>query len=477
MKLAVVSARLALGVAAIVVLLVGALPATANTSGTGVVISQVYGGGGNSGSTYTNDFIELYNPTAVGGAADRLERPVRARRPGRTGRRPTSPGSIPAGGYYLVQEAQGAGGTTPLPTPNATGTIAMAAGAGKVVLLSTNTLTTAGTACPSSRVDLVGYGTGTNCFEGVAPAPTISASTSDLRAGNGATDTDSNGNDFAAGAPEPAELGHRSEPLDRRRLAERGRLRHDVVHVHGQPLRAGRRGRRHVRHRDGRRHCGLADRLHGEVADGADDPGEQLELHLHGPRQRRHDDGAAESFFVNVTNVTGATVADAQGKGTILDDDVDVCAQPYTPIYAIQGSGADARPITGTRRDEGVVVGDYEGPSPRCAASTSRTRPATATPPTSDGIFVFNNNNDSVSARRRRSRHRHGGGIPGSDADQPRRRRTSPTAAPALGHADRRDAARSRTRRSPSGTRGCSSACRRRSTSPSTSSSGASARS
>ena len=26
-----------------------------------VVVSQVYGGGGNSGATYTNDFVELYN--------------------------------------------------------------------------------------------------------------------------------------------------------------------------------------------------------------------------------------------------------------------------------------------------------------------------------------------------------------------------------------------------------------------------------
>ena len=26
-----------------------------------IVISQVYGGGGNSGATYTNDFIELFN--------------------------------------------------------------------------------------------------------------------------------------------------------------------------------------------------------------------------------------------------------------------------------------------------------------------------------------------------------------------------------------------------------------------------------
>ncbi len=28
---------------------------------TGLVISQVYGGGGNSGASYTHDFVELYN--------------------------------------------------------------------------------------------------------------------------------------------------------------------------------------------------------------------------------------------------------------------------------------------------------------------------------------------------------------------------------------------------------------------------------
>ena len=28
-----------------------------------VVISQVYGGGGNTGATFTNDFVELFNPT------------------------------------------------------------------------------------------------------------------------------------------------------------------------------------------------------------------------------------------------------------------------------------------------------------------------------------------------------------------------------------------------------------------------------
>ena len=53
---------------AAIVLLVGALaaasPIGASPSG-GVVISQVYGGGGNAGATYTNDFIELYNQTGT----------------------------------------------------------------------------------------------------------------------------------------------------------------------------------------------------------------------------------------------------------------------------------------------------------------------------------------------------------------------------------------------------------------------------
>ena len=31
-----------------------------------MVISEVYGGGGNSGAVYKNDYVELYNPTGVG---------------------------------------------------------------------------------------------------------------------------------------------------------------------------------------------------------------------------------------------------------------------------------------------------------------------------------------------------------------------------------------------------------------------------
>src|SRR5207237_7655324 len=38
-----------------------ALPAAAGATSPGIVISQVYGGGGNSGATYKNDFIDLFN--------------------------------------------------------------------------------------------------------------------------------------------------------------------------------------------------------------------------------------------------------------------------------------------------------------------------------------------------------------------------------------------------------------------------------
>ena len=38
-----------------------ALGPTASAASTDVVISEVYGGGGNSGATLTNDFVELYN--------------------------------------------------------------------------------------------------------------------------------------------------------------------------------------------------------------------------------------------------------------------------------------------------------------------------------------------------------------------------------------------------------------------------------
>ena len=48
-------------------------------------------------------------------------------------------GTLPPGSYYLVQEAAGGkGGTTPLPTPDATGSVAMSATNGKVALVTSS---------------------------------------------------------------------------------------------------------------------------------------------------------------------------------------------------------------------------------------------------------------------------------------------------------------------------------------------------
>jgi predicted extracellular nuclease len=109
-------------------------------------------------------------------------------------------GSIAPGSYYLVQEAAGAGGTTPLPTPDAIGTIAMAAGAGKVAL-STSTTAFSGS-CPTCPVDLVGYG-GASCFEGAGPTAATSNTTAALRKRSGCFDSDNNNIDFSIGAPNP----------------------------------------------------------------------------------------------------------------------------------------------------------------------------------------------------------------------------------------------------------------------------------
>ena len=182
-----------------------AAPATADTGGTNVVISEVYGGGGNSGATYTNDFIELYNPTD---AAISLEGwSVQYASATGTSWTPTRlSGSIPSKGHYLVQEAKGAGGTDALPAPDATGTLAMSGTQGKVALVSSSTALTCGATCAGTDavVDFVGFG-GANDFEGDAPAPGLSNATADARS-NG-VDSDENATDFTKGAPGPQNSG------------------------------------------------------------------------------------------------------------------------------------------------------------------------------------------------------------------------------------------------------------------------------
>ena len=169
---------------------------------TSVVISQVYGGGGNSGATYKNDFIELFNPTAspvsVAGWSVQY-----ASSTGTSWQVTTLPTlTLQPGQYLLLQEAAGAAGTTNLPTPDATGSINMSATAGKVALVNSTTALTG--SCPTSDptfVDLVGFGSAANCSLG-SPTATLSNTTAAIRT-NACSETATNSADFSAAAPMP----------------------------------------------------------------------------------------------------------------------------------------------------------------------------------------------------------------------------------------------------------------------------------
>lgn len=120
-----------------------------------IVISQVYGGGGNGGAEFKNDFIELYNPTNH--PVDLTGWKVRYTSAAGTFSSGTDlNGTIPANGYFLIEEAAGTGGTTDLPTPDVSkGILAMSGTNGKVDLVDKS----------GTTIDLVGYGTATNVEE------------------------------------------------------------------------------------------------------------------------------------------------------------------------------------------------------------------------------------------------------------------------------------------------------------------------
>jgi len=196
--------RLRIAIAAFVATL--ALAAPAGAASPDVVISQVYGGGGNSGATLTHDFIELFNrgsaPVSLAGWS------VQYNSATGTGPWQLTPldGTIQPGGRHLVQQAQGATGTTPLPTPDTVGTIPMGAAGARVALATVATPLACNTAplCSTFAAvrDFVGWGATGADAEGTR-GPATSNTTAILRAEAGCRDSDDNAADFAAGEPAP----------------------------------------------------------------------------------------------------------------------------------------------------------------------------------------------------------------------------------------------------------------------------------
>lgn len=173
-------------------------------AGANVVISQVYGGGGNKDAQYTHDFVELFNRgmehVTLEGCS--LQYASAAGNFVQNANQKTDLiGTIAPGGYFLVQLAADARGDgDALPTPDLTGDIPVAASNGKIALVRT---TTKISSCKdTSVIDTVGFGTA-NCFEGANAATAGSNTTALHRKESGCQDTDDNGNDFVAAAPAP----------------------------------------------------------------------------------------------------------------------------------------------------------------------------------------------------------------------------------------------------------------------------------
>jgi predicted extracellular nuclease len=394
--------RSTLSVAAIAWLVAGLLPGAspALAASPNLVISQIYGAGGNTGAVYQNDYVELYNRGAAAVDLDPYSiQYASATGTGNFGASATQATELPSftlnpGAYVLIVESGGLNGA-PLPNPNLQDgdPIAMAAGAGKVALVTGDaSLGCNGGSNPCSAtalariVDLVGYGNA-NFFEGSAAAPGISATTADFRAGNGATDTDNNGADFTAAAPNPRTSGDvaptvsSTTPADGASNVDEGT---SISITFSEPV-------------------------------VVTDPWFSISCTLSGSHAATVSGGPTTwtldptSDFTGgdscTVTITGANVHDTDTNdppdamatnATFGFSTVDVCALPFTHVYSIEGSGPTAA-ITGSVTTQGVVVGDDEGSSPALRGFYLQDATGDGDAATSDGIFIFNGNRNDVS--------------------------------------------------------------------------------
>ena len=355
-----------------------------------LVISQVYGGGGNTGAPYNADFIELFNRGAVSVPLNGLSlQYASATGTGLFG----SPGitrlpdvTLAPGQYFLVREASGATGVAlPQPFYAAGAPIAMGATGGKVALVrGTAPLGCNGgsTVCSAAQrasiIDLVGYGDA-NFFEGSGTALGASNTMAVIRNGGGSVDTDNNRPDFASGSPTPRNTGNAVALSINDVTVAEGDATNPVatftVTLNSPAL--------------------VPVTFTIETVDGTATAGfdyiaqpAQTRTFAIGERTTTFDvtvlaDTAVEpdeTFEVVVTNVTGVAVADDRGLGTIRNDDL-----PFYEINELQGDSA-ASPHVGERVATGGIV---TGLKTNGFFMQTADADADDSSDTSEGIFVF----------------------------------------------------------------------------------------
>jgi hypothetical protein len=178
-----------------------------------IVFSQIYSGGGQPGSIYKNNFVELFNRS--NNTVDISDQPFYVT---------TDTGQfnfglvfiggpsgmlIPPGGYFLIvfQTTGTEGGPLPffdLIVPQFSPFTINLSPAGKIAFSKPGSSQAGG--CSSSNpslIDFVGYGTTANCFEGTGPTANLSETTAAIRKTSGCTDANNNSSDFFVSTPNP----------------------------------------------------------------------------------------------------------------------------------------------------------------------------------------------------------------------------------------------------------------------------------
>jgi uncharacterized protein len=385
---------------------------TAQAVSTTVVISQVYGGGGaTTGSpTYKNDYVELFNVSASPavltgysiqyGSSTGNFTSVYAFPAGTT---------IPAGKYLFVQvsAAGTAGGNFPVAPDLTTTNLNMAAGSGKVALSNQAAALGCGaTATPcalphANIVDLAAYGAsnngegGTTINNGVA----IDNTKGGVRKVSGCQDTDNNNSDFdvvvgtvprnlaspanncgGGGTPTPTPTPTPGLSINNVSQDEgnAGTTNFNFTVSLSAPAQTGGVSFT-VNTADGTTNPANAGSDYVAIVGGAGSIPEgssstQVTVQVNGDTTPETN----ETFFVNLSGVTGAGVADAQGLGTIQNDEVTL-----TPIHDIQGNGNTSPLVGQSVTTSGVVTGR------KTNGYFIQDAVADADPNTSEGMFVF----------------------------------------------------------------------------------------
>ncbi|WP_318023210.1 ExeM/NucH family extracellular endonuclease [Paucibacter sp. DJ1R-11] len=346
-------------------------------SSNGLVISQVYGGGGaTTGSpSFKHDYVELFNagsqPVNLAGYSLQYASATGTGSWNVSALSNLSNTVLQPGRYLLIRQGTGGSLGADISTQDGTGTLNLSASAGKIALVANSTALSGANPAASSYIDLVGYG-GANGFE-TAPTPVLSNTSSALRKSAGCKDDNNNSQDFDIGSPllrnsaTPANVCGGGVPVDQ-----------PIVPVcPDSSATAGQTSRFNVTASD-------ADSIVNARAISGTWPA-GITLGAFTPAQA--DGGVATAEIEVDASAGGGSYslnlqwANNEAQTAVCSFKVNVAG--LTPIYSIQGSGASSPLLNQTVSTGGVVT--YLSPTGFYLQDPL----GDGNPATSDGIFVF----------------------------------------------------------------------------------------